>query len=227
LSKENLNSWDFYRSETVRNQNFSQVYIAIATLVMVAWLPAALACEVDKAIKAPAGGAKIQAKVQAKIQEGFNQLSVLEQLGEMKIVVADFNQTALNHELSKEQIKLILVKSLSGGSYKICDEASDCCTRGSGKACDMTELPILYFKLKISSISDSSKISSFTLNLSLVEKVKVARNGAEAMVAVWSQSESGQIEKGSIDEINQKTALLAANFRQDLDQVNSHKSVGK
>ncbi len=156
-----------------------------------------------------------------KPQEGFNQFAVLAKLGEVKIVVGELDAASGDGTLDKDQLKKIMSTELAKTSATICGETGDCCAKGSGKGCDPATVPIMYLKLKsVPMVSDANR-SAFTINLSLVEKAKVARNGVELMVPVWSRIVSGTMDKNDHSEIDKKLKIALTDFSTDLALANA------
>ncbi len=213
-----------------------QLAMSIGALIVVAGNYPAVACgddgcdhnknksieKVEKvSVKAEPASGGASASTLQKPQEGFNQFAVLAKLAEVKVVVGEVDTASKDGTLDKDQLKKIISTELAKTSATICGEASDCCAKSSGKACDPATVPILYLKLKSVPVATDANRSAFTINLSLVEKAKVARNGVELMVPVWSRIVSGTMDKNDHSEIDKKLKLALTDFSMDLALANA------
>ncbi|CAN5514914.1 hypothetical protein BH11CYA1_BH11CYA1_02610 [soil metagenome] len=152
-----------------------------------------------------------------KSREGFNQPLILSGLKQMKLVIGELDQFSIDHGITKEKIRHLIVDELVPTHTTICDDG-DCC---SGKGCEPAATPILYLKLKTVPESASSNTASFSINMSLVEKVRVSRNKQELMVAVWSKDASGNTQSNMQSEIDNQLKEVVKHFRRDFALANS------
>ncbi|MFA6209481.1 MAG: hypothetical protein WCT03_23040 [Candidatus Obscuribacterales bacterium] len=151
-----------------------------------------------------------------KSREGFNQPLILAGLKQMKLVIGELDQYSIDHGITKEKIRHLMVDELVPTHATICDDG-DCC---SGKGCEPAATPILYLKLKTVPESGSSSNATFALNMSLVEKVRVARNKHELMVAVWSKDAAGSCQNMQ-SEVDTQLKEVVKHFRRDFALANS------
>lgn len=161
----------------------------------------------------------------AKTREGFNQPMILSGLKQMKLVVGELDQFSIDHGITKEKIRHLVVDELVPTHITICGD-DDCCSGASAstnksKGCEASTTPILYLKLKTVAESTSANTAPFTINTSLVEKVKVARNKQELMVAVWSKDCAGSSQGNLQTEVDSQLKEVVKHFRRDFALANS------
>lgn len=160
-----------------------------------------------------------------KSREGFNQPLILSGLKQMKLVIGELDQFSIDHGVSKEKIRHLMVDELVPTHVTICGD-DNCCASGNNsgskeKGCESSNTPILYLKLKAVPDSATPNSATFAINMSLVEKVKVARNKQELMVAVWSKDAAGRTQSNMESEVDAQLKEVVKHFRRDFALANS------
>lgn len=166
-----------------------------------------------------------------KSREGFNQPLILSGLKQMKLVIGDLDQFSIDHGLTKEKIRHLMVDELIPTHVTICGDENCCAGSGSetgkgegagkSKGCESSATPILYLKLKTVADSANANTATFAINMALVEKVKVARNKQELMVAVWSKDVAGSSQSNMQAEVDSQLKEVVKHFRRDFALANS------
>jgi len=193
-----------------------QLAISICALSVVASTKFATACGDAGAPRSAAATTNPR-----KPQEGFNKIEALANLGEIKIVIAEIDAFFNPAGLNKDAVKKIMVDELANTKVTICSESADCCAKGSGKSCEPANVPILYLKLNSLPPSGTNGEPAFTMNLALVEKVKLARSGVESMVPVWSITRPGVLAQNNHNNFDRQLKDAMADFRNDLALANN------
>lgn len=161
-----------------------------------------------------------------KSREGFNQPLILSGLKQTKLVIGELDQFSIDHGVTKEKIRHLMVDELVPTHVTICGD-DNCCATGNNsssskeKGCESSATPILYLKLKAVPDSAAPNTATFAINMSLVEKVKVARNKQELMVAVWSKDAAGRTQSNMESEVDSQLKEVVKHFRRDFALANS------
>ncbi|MBP9093341.1 hypothetical protein KBI23_20135 [bacterium] len=161
-----------------------------------------------------------------KSREGFNQPLILSGLKQMKLVIGELDQFSIDHGINKEKIRHLMVDELVPTHVTICGD-DNCCAGASGKSnskshdCETSNTPILYLKLKTVADSANANTATFSINMALVEKVKVARNKQELMVAVWSKDAAGSSQSNMQAQVDSQLKEVVKHFRRDFALANS------
>lgn len=151
-------------------------------------------------------------------REGFNQPLILAGIKNIKVAVGEIDETLKEKGASQEHLVNRLKEELSTTHATIIDAGEACCKhKGGNKAAD--NAPILY--LKVRSVSDDTKVCVYSINLSLVEKSRVARNHKDIMASVWSKDLIGKIQTDAGAELDGKLDSLMKEFRRDYLLANS------
>ena len=160
----------------------------------------------------------------AKTREGFNQPLILSGLKQMKLVIGELDQFSTDHGVTKEKMRHLMVDELVPTHITICGDGNCCAGADKSKGCETSATPILYLKLKTVADSASPNTATFTINMSLVEKVKVARNKQEVLVAVWSKNTAntaGSSQSNFQAEVDGQLKEVVKHFRSDFALANS------
>lgn len=160
-----------------------------------------------------------------KSREGFNQPLILSGLKQMKLVIGELDQFSIDHGVTKEKVRHLMVDELVPTHVTICGD-DNCCASGNSsgskeKGCESSAIPILYLKLKAVPDSAAPNTATFAINMSLVEKVKVARNKQVLMVAVWSKDAAGRTQSNMESEVDTQLKEVVRHFRRDFALANS------
>ncbi|NJL72092.1 MAG: hypothetical protein HC888_11160 [Candidatus Competibacteraceae bacterium] len=151
-------------------------------------------------------------------REGFNQPLILSGIKTIRVAVGEVDETLKEKGASQEHLVSRLKEELSTTHATIIDAGEACCkNKGGNKAAD--NAPILY--LKVRSVSDDAKVCVYTINLSLVEKSRIARNHKDIMASVWSKDLIGKIQTDAVAELDGKLDALMKEFRRDYLLANS------
>ncbi|MDX1985078.1 MAG: hypothetical protein SFV17_00165 [Candidatus Obscuribacter sp.] len=151
-------------------------------------------------------------------REGFNQPLILSGIKSIKVAVGEIDDTLKEKGANQEHLVNRLKEELSTTHATIIDAGEACCKHKAGnKAADNS--PILY--LKVRSVSDDAKVCVYSINLSLVEKSRVARNHKDIMASVWSKDLIGKVQADAGAELDSKLDLLMKEFRRDYLLANS------
>jgi hypothetical protein len=159
-----------------------------------------------------------------KTREGFNQPLILSGLKQMKLVIGELDQFSIDHGITKEKIRHLMVDELVPTHVTICGDDNCCAGANKGKGCETSATPILYLKLKTVADSAAPNTATVAINMSLVEKVKVARNKQELMVAVWSKNtanSAGNLQSNLQTEVDGQLKEAVKHFRRDFALANS------
>lgn len=157
---------------------------------------------------------KIKANAKAKAKEGFNQTFALTNLKALKVYVGKLDDECTGLGLSQEKLEHTISDALVPCHLKIVTAAS--------KGCEPSNDPVLYLKLKSDKSDDRL---AYSLNLSLVEKLKLQRNKQDLMAPVWTNDCLG-VSK-SVDaqqKIESSLQDLLKTFTRDYSLANSQDS---
>lgn len=150
-----------------------------------------------------------------KAKSGFNQTFALTNLKALKIYVGKLDQESTDLGLSQEKLEHSINDALVPCHLKII-------TAASGKGCEPSNDPVLYLKLKSDKKDDRL---AYSLNLSLVEKLKLQRNKQDLMAPVWTSDCLGVEKPGDAQEkIESSLQDLLKKFTRDFSLANSQDS---
>lgn len=147
-------------------------------------------------------------------REGFNQPLVLSHLKTMKVIIGEIDKVALDHGVTKENLKKLIADELASTHVTICGDEADCCKGDSSGGCEPGTVPLLYLKLK-------AVKPNYLVKAALVEKVQLKRNSKDVMVAVWSEDCVTSSSKNLKEAIDEQVRAVAREFRRDFALANS------
>lgn len=175
------------------------------------------------------GPGQAEEKSPPKVREGFNQPLVLSHLSSLKVVVADLDKFSTDHGVTREHLEALLKDELVPTHATICNEDQSCCKQAKEQAkgdksgkCNPDTMPLVYLKVRSFPEQEAGGAKAlFHVNLSLVEKARVARNKQELMVAVWSREATGRVESNMQGEVDNQVKDVMKDFRRDWSLANS------
>ncbi len=157
----------------------------------------------------------------ANMREGFNQPLILSGIKNIQILVGDIDEMLTAQGVSKDHLAAKLKEELSTTHATITESAEACCKdKSSGKASHDTSA-LLYLKIKSTADAPDSKSGAYSINLSLVEKSKIARNHKDIMASVWAQDAIGKVQGDVKSELDSQLDKLARDFKRDYLLANS------
>jgi len=155
------------------------------------------------------------------MREGFNQPLILSGIKNIQILVGDIDEMLTSQGVNKEHLAAKLKEELSTTHATITANTESCCKdKSSGKSSHEASA-LLYLKIKSTPDSADSKSGAYSINLSLVEKSKIARNHKDIMASVWAQDAIGKVQGDVKSELDNQLDKLARDFKRDYLLANS------
>jgi len=165
-------------------------------------------------------------------REGFNEPFVLSHLKHMRVVIGKLDAAATARGESEDHLRHLVTEGLAP-THITMTAGDDCCgadekggDKGKGKSagCGPTNEPLAYLKVRVIPDGTDAKGAAYSVSFALVEKAKIARNGKDLMVSVWTKENVGRLGEDGKGTLDKEVEGVLKDFHRDYLMANSSDS---